>query len=201
MPRADVTAVESYEQTDRSVSFKCWLDRTTAATLEGQKGTFRLETARAVPVDLRFYNPATFRFELRTNPETGPYESPVEYDEAAVTEEIDLNVTGADGELTLKSGAIRIRIGIDSLGLPSRDPRRRPAVSGTARRPRREGPAPGRPAGVHRAGVNNWPLQVSETGTSFRLAPDGSARGEVYRLRQARPDGQRVDDPAQRLRD
>lgn len=172
MPRSDVAAVESYERTNRGVRLTCSLDRTTPATLEGQQGSNRIEMSRTIPVELRFYNPSTFRFELRANPETGPYESSLEYDDDAITEEVDLSVADTDDELLVESGALRVRMGTDpwsfEVETPDGDPlfREQRGDTDAKDQPRAD------PLGFTEREVNNWPLQVSEAGTSFVLSPD-----------------------------
>lgn len=173
MPRSDVAAIESYEQTSRGVRLDCSLDRMTPATLEGQQSSSRrIETTRTVPVELQFYNPSTFRFELQANPESGPYESPIEYDEDAITSTINLDITETDDELILESKELRVRMGTDVWGLvvetPDGDPLFREQRGDVDAKDQRRTD----PLGFTEREVNNWPLQVSEAGTSFVLSPD-----------------------------
>jgi len=144
----------------------------TPATLEGQQGTDRISTSRTIPVELRFYNPSTFRFELQANPETGSYESAIEYDEDGITEDVDLEVTETDDELRVASNALRVRIGTDPWSFvvetPDGDPLFREQRGDTDAKGQRRAD----PLGFTEREVNNWPLQVSEAGMSFVLSPD-----------------------------
>jgi len=164
--RITVVAVDEYAVGDRGVRLDCSI--TAPETV----------TDRTVPVTLTFYDPRTFRFDLRATPEVPDDRDYPELDTDAVTVPVDLDATERDdgGMLTVDTGALAVEIGLDEWSFRVLDgdetvfeeQRNDPDVFGRDRVDS---------LGFTHEEVNNNPRKVTETGTSFRLAPDEKIYG------------------------
>ena len=206
MPRTDVASIESVEEVSNGVRLQCGLDRVAHETLEGQQASDRASVDRTVPIDITFFNPETFRLELRATPETGPYETPMEFDEEAITEDVDVDVTDTGTTLHLATDALDLTIEKDPWSF------RVDSADGTvlfeeqrhdldAKNQRRASPL-----GFTEREVTNWPLQVSETGTAFVVSPEEhffglgekftefDKRGQTIRSWTTQPNGSETEE-------
>lgn len=194
MPRTDIAGVESYEPFGRGVRLDCSIHRARVETLEEQQESDpNSEAERTVPIELRFYNPSTFRFELRANPEAGPYETYMEYDDEAISTDVSVSVTERTDTLVVESGALRLRIGTDQWRFEVETDAgellfREQHGDTDAKEQRRA-----HPLGFTEQQVNNWPLQVSDIGTSFVLDTDEHVFGLGEKFTAFDKRGQTVD--------
>lgn len=162
--RLTVAAVEEYAVDGRTVRLDCAVDAPETAT------------ARTVPVELTFYGPRTFRFELRANPEVPDAGAYPDLDTDAVATDPDLTVTESDGTLQVETVALTVEVGLDEWAFRVLDgdsvvfaeQREDPDVFGRNRV---------EPLGVTQEEINHNPRRVRETSTSFALAPDEKLYG------------------------
>jgi len=156
--RITVAAVDEYTVEDATVNFDCEIAAPVTVT------------PRTVPVTLTFYDPRTFRFELRANPEVAANAEYPKLNTDAVTADIDLDVTETDGILVIETGVLTVKVGLDEWSFCVLDgnetvfeeQRTDPDVFGRSRI---------EPLGFAQEEINHNPRKVTETGTSFRLSP------------------------------
>ncbi|WP_327053972.1 alpha-xylosidase [Halomicrococcus gelatinilyticus] len=162
--RITVATVTDYDVDGSSVTLECSTDAPETAT------------PRTVPVTLEFYDPRTFRFELRANPEVRAERPSPDYDVDAVRADVDLDATEVDRSLVLDTGALRVVVGLDEWGF-------RVETDGEAvlREQRDDVDVFERsrvdPLGFTQEEINHNPRRVAETGTAFGLAPDEKLYG------------------------
>ncbi len=169
--------------------------------VDGDTITFDCETAapdpvtpRTVSVRLRLYDPRTFRFELRANPEVPADAEYPRLDTDAVAVDVDPEVTEADGSLVVDTGALRLTVGLDEWAFAVTDAdtgetvfeeqRSDPDVFG---RPRVE------PLGFTQTEINHNPRAVTEAGTAFRLSPGERIYGAGEQFTAFDRRGQEID--------
>ncbi|WP_276274030.1 alpha-xylosidase [Haloarcula litorea] len=162
--RITVAGVDEYAVDGNRIRFDCAIEAPETVT------------PRTVPVELTFYDPRTFRFELQANPEVPDVGEYPDLDTDAVASDLDLTVAERDGTLTVETGVLTVEVGLDEWTFRVLDgdetvfeeQRDDPDVFG---RPRVG------PLGFAQEEINHNPRRVSETATSFGLAPDEKIYG------------------------
>jgi alpha-D-xyloside xylohydrolase len=162
--RMTVAAVDTYIIDGASVSLECKIDAPETVT------------TRMLPVTLIFYDPRTFRFELRANPEVRADWPYPELNTGALTEDVSLDATESDGELVLETGALEVVIGLEEWAFRVEDDgevilREQRDDLDVFARSRVE------PLGVTQEEINHNPRRVVKTGTAFGLDPDEKLYG------------------------
>jgi alpha-D-xyloside xylohydrolase len=158
--RVTVTGVSDYVVNGDTITFDC----ETAAPDP--------VTPRTVPVTLTVYDPRTFRFELRANPEIPANEEYPKLDTDAVATNVDPEATEVEGSLVVDTGALRITVGLEEWAFTVAD-----ADTGEAvfEEQRSDYDVFGRqrvaPLGFTQRKLNHNPRKVTETGTAFELSP------------------------------
>ncbi|PHQ38378.1 alpha-xylosidase [Halorubrum persicum] len=155
-----VSAVDSYDVSDRTVTLSCAVEAD------------ERDVTRTVPVSIRFHAPGIFRFELRTNPEAPAAEGPRTYAPEAIREPVSLSVTEAEGTLLVETSALTLRIGTDEWAFDVSDADGRTLLSEQRSDRNAKGAVRSRPLGFDEEVVNGWPLRVDTTRTAFALRPD-----------------------------
>lgn len=120
MPYSSVSHIGSYHVSDDRITLDCALLRGRRETLAGQQGD-AVDVDRTVPISLRFYNPATFRFALDANPETGEAERLIDRDEDAIERSVNLEVTEEEDILTINTEKLEILLGHEKWSFLVRD--------------------------------------------------------------------------------
>ncbi|RBI59232.1 alpha-xylosidase [halophilic archaeon] len=162
--RITVAAVDDYSVDGTDVTLDCATDAPETAT------------ARTLPVTLEFYDPRTFRFALRANPEVSADRQYPEFDEEAVAEDFALDATETNGDLVLDTGELQVVVGLDEWSFRVEDD-----GESILREQRRDLDVFARsrvdPLGVTQEEINHNPRRVAETGTAFGLDPDEKLYG------------------------
>ncbi|WP_433627698.1 alpha-xylosidase [Halomicrococcus sp. NG-SE-24] len=162
--RITVAAVDDYSVDGTDVTLDCATDAPETAT------------ARTLPVTLEFYDPRTFRFALRANPEVSANRQYPEFDEDAVAEDFALDATETNGDLVLDTGELQVVVGLDEWSFRVEDD-----GESILREQRRDLDVFARsrvePLGVTQEEINHNPRRVAETGTAFGLDPDEKLYG------------------------
>lgn len=213
MPRSVITHVMDYEVHEDGLTLECPFERLERPiniedlTIEGGSvestfgvdhegeplGNVPFDEQRTVPIRLRFYEPAIFRFELRANAEAGQRPRYTELDDEAVTRSVDLDVVESDEELRVESDTLTVRIGLEewSFAVEDRD--------GTALFEEQRGDVTAKghvrapPLGFDEEVTNRWPYRVDRAGMGFRLAPDEHIYGLGEKFTDFDKRGQRIE--------
>ncbi|MDS0282732.1 alpha-xylosidase [Haloarcula onubensis] len=164
--RITVSAVADYAVEDDTVHFECEIDAPETVT------------ERTIPVTLTVYDPRTYRFELQANPEVATESDYPPLDTNAVDSDVALDVSEADGTLTVDTGVLAIEVGLDEWSFAVRDTETGATVFEEQRAdPDVFGRQRVDALGYAQEEINHNPRRVSETGTSFRLSPDEKIYG------------------------
>lgn len=198
--RTSIVAVDEYEQiADGSgVRLACRTDR----EFEGTDWKYREEASQpdavdpVLPVEIRFYGPRSFRFELAANPEAGATDSLVELSPDQLRDEtpaVDLEVTDSDGTLTLATDELRVLVGLDEWTFGVRD-----ADGDSIVREQRadidvRGVLRPEPLGFTEEQRNNGPRRIERTGTSLALEPGERILGLGEKFTEFNRRGQEID--------
>jgi alpha-D-xyloside xylohydrolase len=163
MVRTTVSAVRKYERTNHTIELTCDVER----TLDPPRSD-----DRSVPISIEFLNPTTFRFEARTNPEAGSGRNPYpKFNEDEIRENIDLTLEEENGELTIETGELRLRIGLEAWSFRVEDDEGQVLFEEQRNDIDVRGNDRVEPLGFSEEEINHGPYRVTETGTAFALEP------------------------------
>lgn len=176
MERSTITTVEKYVPESDSVTLHCRTDQSfTGSEFKYREDTDPEEQSgidRRVPVTLTFYNPSTFRFELAANPEAGATESLNDLNEAAISADVNLDVSETDETLIVETSALRVTVGLAEWSFTVE--RQDGTVVFEEQRSDIDVRGDNRveSLGFSETHRNNGPRSVERTGTAFSLEPD-----------------------------
>lgn len=170
MPYTLIDSVTSTERTDRGAVFECTLQRRfTAETRLRDEHT--QQVSRTIPIEITFFRPDVFRFNLEANPETaGGTGIGIKSDQ--VEAPVDIDYTEDQQQVILETDALSIHVGLDPWTFSVID--KSGQVLFKHRREERVGKnnRTVQPLGFSESEKSEWIYDIETTGLGFNIQPN-----------------------------
>jgi alpha-D-xyloside xylohydrolase len=185
MPRATVESVVDYQVDGDAVRLDC------ETVYDDPPGEYALPDGRH-PIEIRFFAPDVFRFELLGSPEVDPAPTG-NLSPENLTESVDLRVEESGDRLTISTDRLRIDVGLSEWSFTVYSEDGTELVREQRADHNTKGERHTHPLGFTASRVNRWPYRHTACGTAFTLGPDEHVYGLGEKFTTFDKRGQTID--------